>query len=417
MSPLAVKYQARLAASHALRAALRCIRYAEGTGQTDDAFTTLFGGSHFEGFDDHPRIKFWEKNDEFIRNGKPDYTTAAGAFQITQTTWDGAQRKLGLPDFSPASQEIAAVCLIDECDALDDIESGRIEDFLRKCSPVWASLPYSTVGQPTRALSDTLMMYRRFLGEEEQTQPAAPIEERDMSGIPPRTEEAVSEQASGFDWGAAVKVGGAVASFFNPIVGAAITALSPLLQSKIETTLTKQTDPATAKMVATNLTDVIGKTLTRETGIADPFQAVVKMKDSPEVIAKVEAAVISRLDQMAPFLDKLHQQSKDEWAAEEESKNLAAQRVAETPLGPRIQYHILVFTLILLAVTFVFTGALIGWQMYLKEGSEPNGQLMILFVMLATMIANVYRTVADWGYGSSKNSAAKDLTISEFSKK
>jgi hypothetical protein len=307
--------------------------------------------------------------------------------------------------------------LIDECDALDDIESGRIADALRKCAPVWASLPDSTVGQPTRKLNEILAVYAKWLGDITTQQPAAPIEERDTSGIPPRTEEVVEEPSSSFDWGAVTKVGGAIASFFNPIAGAAIMALSPLLQSKIESTLTKHSDAATAKVIATNLTDVIGKTIARETGIADPFQAVVKMKDSPEIIAKVEQAVVSRLDQMAPFLDKLHQQSKDEWAATEQSMNDSVTRTKESSIGSLIQKSIMFFAEGMVLIATFFTGSLIAYQMVKKDGAEPSGQLMILFAMLVTMSANTVRTIADWAFGSSKNSAAKDLTISEFSKK
>jgi hypothetical protein len=64
----------------------------------------------------------------------------------------------------------------------------------------------------------------------------------------------------------------------------------------------------------------------------------------------------------------------------------------------------------------LFTGCLVGWQMYLKNGEEPNGQLLILFVMLATTFVNMLRTQNDWGFGSSRQSAAKDATIAQMAK-
>jgi hypothetical protein len=250
-----------------------------------------------------------------------------------------------------------------------------------------------------------------------ETQPAAPIEERDTSQIPPRVEPTMPEDSAPFDWSAVTKTVGAVASFFNPFVGAAISAFSPLLQQKIESTVAKHSDPATAKVVANNISDVIGKVVTRETGITDPFQAVVAMQKSPQVIAKVEAAVVDRLDQMAPFLDKLHQQSKDEWAASEQSMNNAVERTNASSIGGLVQKSIMFFAEATVVLAMIFTGALIAYQMYKKDGAEPSGQLMILFAMLVTMSANTVRTIADWAFGSSKNSAAKDLTLNEFARR
>jgi hypothetical protein len=224
--------------------------------------------------------------------------------------------------------------------------------------------------------------------------------------------------ASSWDWSSIAKVGGSVAAIFNPLVGAAIMALSPLLQQKITAEVGRHTDPETAKQVAANLSDVIEKVVTRETKQADPFKAVVAMQGDPAVVAKVEAALVSRLDEMAPFLDKLHAQSVAEWDAEETSKDRAAARVAADPVqGSAIQLMILRYTLWIMAGVLVYVGSLIGYQMYLSNGAEPNGQLLILFVMLATMTANVYRSIADWGYGSSKSSAAKDITVSELARR
>lgn len=53
----------------------------------------------------HPRQKIWIPSID-------DYSSAAGAFPIIRRTWDGVQGKLGLPDFSPASQDQACVELM-----------------------------------------------------------------------------------------------------------------------------------------------------------------------------------------------------------------------------------------------------------------------------------------------------------------
>lgn len=72
-----------------------------------DGYRRLFGGRLFDSYADHPRIKITAN-----LGGKPITSTAAGAYQILANTWDAVRPKLGLPNFSPASQDCAAVELI-----------------------------------------------------------------------------------------------------------------------------------------------------------------------------------------------------------------------------------------------------------------------------------------------------------------
>lgn len=154
------------------------IAACEGTAGPD-GYRTLFGGSLFASYDDHPRVRFYERDDEFIRNGRKDYTTAAGRYQATATTWDEFVLQAGPHDFSPASQDSFAVWCIKRAGALDDVVAGRLEDALRKCSGTWASLPFATVGQPKRALAYCRLVYEQHGGTyAPATQPAAPIEDR-----------------------------------------------------------------------------------------------------------------------------------------------------------------------------------------------------------------------------------------------
>ncbi len=142
-----------------VRAFLRAIRLGEGT--SDDAgYRRLFGGGDFESFADHPRVRTYEKHDgQFIRNGKIDFTTAAGAYQITASTWDEVRARYGLPDFSPTSQDLAAVGLLIRRKALDDVIAGRIEAAIAKCRLEWASLPGSPYGQRTESMQRVLDTY------------------------------------------------------------------------------------------------------------------------------------------------------------------------------------------------------------------------------------------------------------------
>lgn len=131
-----------------IKAMLRVIRHGEGT---DDAggYNRLFGGGSFASFNDHPRVRVYEKRDEFIRNGKKDYTTAAGAYQMTETSWDETKKAMNLPDFSPRSQDLAAVGRIAARGALPDVLAGNFDAAIKKINREWASLPGSPYGQPT----------------------------------------------------------------------------------------------------------------------------------------------------------------------------------------------------------------------------------------------------------------------------
>lgn len=136
-----------------LRAFLRVIRTGEGTADAG-GYSRLFGGDRFEGFDDHPRIKV-------CRNwsGGRICSTAAGAYQFLASTWDETARIMGLPDFSPASQDIGALGRIAARGALPDVLAGRFEDALRKVAREWASMPGSPYGQPTITLAKAQQIY------------------------------------------------------------------------------------------------------------------------------------------------------------------------------------------------------------------------------------------------------------------
>ena len=137
-----------------VKAFLRVIRQGE-TNQSDVAYRMMFGGATFDDFGHHPNL---------VHTIGALKSTAAGAYQFLGSTWGACQRALDLPDFSPASQDLAAVWLISNRGALDDVIAGRIEQAIGKCAHEWASLPGSPYGQPTRTLSQALDTYAQWGG-------------------------------------------------------------------------------------------------------------------------------------------------------------------------------------------------------------------------------------------------------------
>ena len=124
-----------LLANPKVQAMLKTIRYAEGTAGAG-GYGTRVGGEQFSDFSKKPNKKVYIKS-------IGDYSSAEGAYQFLTGTWKGVSDKLGLKDFSPESQDIAAVDLIIQRGAMDDILNDNFQGAINKLSPEWASLPNS----------------------------------------------------------------------------------------------------------------------------------------------------------------------------------------------------------------------------------------------------------------------------------
>jgi hypothetical protein len=205
------------------------------------------------------------------------------------------------------------------------------------------------------------------------------------------------------------------------LIQAVIGGFAPLARQKVEGALEKHGGDPTA---ATAIIDGVLSAIATATGTNtqtlrdDPkaaIAAVNTVQANPVMMQAVERDALAELDKLAPVLTQLHQYSKEEWAAEEDSKQAAFLRNKEDP-SQNIQKPMMTFTMTLVGMITVFTGALLGLQMYLNDGVEPNGQIIILFVMLATTFVNMLRTQNDWGFGSSRSSAGKDETIKQMAK-
>jgi muramidase (phage lysozyme) len=141
-----------------VQAFLRVIRRGEGTGD-EGGYRRLFGGGTFASFADHPRVTV----------KKSGYTsTAAGAYQFLKGTWDETSRAMGLDSFSPANQDLGAVGRIAARGALADVIAGRLEEAVKKCAKEWASLPYSTYGQPVISMATARNVFASAGGYEVQ---------------------------------------------------------------------------------------------------------------------------------------------------------------------------------------------------------------------------------------------------------
>lgn len=127
-----------------VRKFLGIIAKAEGAN-----YDTLFGGGRFNDLSQHPNMR-----KEFTQtDGRRNVSSAAGRYQFLKPTWDGLQRQLGLSDFSPRNQDIAATALLKQAGALDDVLKGNFEAAVNKTGRIWASLPSSPYAQPKKTMA------------------------------------------------------------------------------------------------------------------------------------------------------------------------------------------------------------------------------------------------------------------------
>lgn len=146
---------------------LDVLKAAEGTSRLFDPYRACFGYRHtIASFADHPAITgewMGERLSDAMCSragfGPGCKSTAAGAYQIIRGTWLNIKAAKGLRDFSPASQDAAAVELIRRRGALNDVMSGRFSQAVNKCRNEWASLPGNFAGQGQRSLDQLTAWY------------------------------------------------------------------------------------------------------------------------------------------------------------------------------------------------------------------------------------------------------------------
>jgi lysozyme len=155
-------------AARNVSAFLSSVRAAEGTDRAPDPYRVVYGyGYTLRDLSDHPVITGeWGGvvlTDEQCRGaglGPGCRSTAAGAYQITGSTWRVLRRRISLPDFGPDSQDRAAVELIRDRGALADVQAGRVAQATERVRRVWASMPGAGyAGQGSRSLDWIISRY------------------------------------------------------------------------------------------------------------------------------------------------------------------------------------------------------------------------------------------------------------------
>lgn len=155
------------------RAFLALISHSEGTDRAPDPYRVCFGYTHtIDSLREHPAVT-GEWHGEPLRDElciaagqRPGcVSTAAGKYQLVRPTWCGIRDRLRLHDFSDDSQDRAALYLIEQRGALEDVHAGRIQTAIVKCKGEWASLPGAGYRQHESRLVDLLAAFTAAGGQ------------------------------------------------------------------------------------------------------------------------------------------------------------------------------------------------------------------------------------------------------------
>lgn len=383
-----------------VQAGLRAIRQGE-SDQTPRAYHRRWPGTgrppaYFEDLSRHPRI---------LEPGPNGPSSAAGAYQITMSTYDDFAPRLGITTFYEADQDTIAVAIIESCNgALDDLVAGRFGDFVRKCAGRWASFPGGNSGQPFKKLDDLKRVYAQYGGVYEESTVAT------ESATPVEAEQTIAQKVAGGAKAAAPVVGmlNPVAGLALGLVGSLMEVFNPLIREKAQRVLEKRgVSPEASTQVINGALEKVKELA----GTQDPVTAVAIVKADPAKVAQVEDDMLVRLTQLEPFIDKLEAADRSKMADEEASRDAAARRAAGDPRDQDV-----FLTRSIVAMTACVAGFLGIGVVVLMVAGRPAGELLALFGGVVGVIIGKFGTRVDHRYGSSRSSSAKDLSIEYLSK-
>ncbi|HAU30423.1 MAG: Lysozyme [candidate division TM6 bacterium GW2011_GWF2_43_17] len=146
-----------------VRAFLDVIAHAEGTYLYGVlGYSARYPMRWFNGFGQHPGYVSVKK-----RSGQVARYSASGRYMFLVKTWDYLEKKLGLSDFGPLSQDVGAIALLAQKGALKALRADNFERAVLLANKTWATFPGSPYGQTTttmpelkRLFSDRLVYYR-----------------------------------------------------------------------------------------------------------------------------------------------------------------------------------------------------------------------------------------------------------------
>ena len=154
----------------AVKAFLDLIAQSEGTSTNpvsknqgyDVIVTGVSGPNTFTDYTKHPFAD--GRKPIVVRNSNPPLlSTASGRYQFIVETWDQLAKDFQLPNFSSIEQDFAAVQILKNCNAYDEILTNNIQTAIWRVSHIWASFPGNLFGQNPHTENFLLRTYATIL--------------------------------------------------------------------------------------------------------------------------------------------------------------------------------------------------------------------------------------------------------------
>lgn len=256
------------------------LRYGE-SNLTDRAYHLRYPGTYFHDLSRHPKI--------FVPLADGRRSSAAGAYQITWTTWSELVAKYGFETFGVQEQEEACTALLVRCGAADLLLTGDISGAIVAARLTWTSLPGAAENvRKSWDMSAAVAMYHRLLGpsmpSDAQPKPdpapePAPVEPVDANPYDEPTEETTppDTKESIMPFPLALLI-----STFGPLISNLIPQVAKLVdQSEVAKRNTKA-----AELVVNTIVEASGK--------ADLPTALEEMQRDPVLKQAVAQAVVSQ---------------------------------------------------------------------------------------------------------------------------
>jgi muramidase (phage lysozyme) len=398
-----------------VKAFARVVREHESSQDDGTAYNMRFSAKTFDDFSKHPNIR------EPIPWKPGEFSTAAGAYQITGTTDRGLRRAYPWLSerFDPEWQDLRFVCILDDCGALPYVLAGDFEKAVYECvkEPTqWTSLP----GGPEnpQKMASAMAVYERW-GGTYGTQPAAPIEEKSPT-LPEETK--MPEIPSPI-------IG--IATAINPMAGlvlglanSVIQTFSGLAQEKLEKEIGRHVEkPEIAQQLSANVIDNVRTTLTQVLGpqavqgktdvqIVSAYQDQVAK--NPAVANSVEKNTLKDLQDMMPTIKALDELDSKQLQDEDASRDLALNRGMRIQEGGPIWQN----------PTFIIAGFVLFMVAYVVyrvlDSAKPDAggfSTDMKALVIGTIMGTALVAVLNFFFGSSRSSNAKDQVISDLANK
>lgn len=387
-----------------MQAWLRLIREGE-SHQGAAAYTELYGGGSFadKGFGDHPRI-------HFDLDGKPggNWTSAAGAYQIVETTWNRLVEKYGFTSFDPHTQDIAAVLLTAGRGAVQPVLDGDWRTACLNCRDEWASLPSNAHAPGVLSWERAENAWVQWLQPQPQGESNGEVQEASAEAA----EEVLSEQAP------APIVESVPAVVNEPkkekpmsFIAAAIPLLAQYLPSVIRlfggnTEVTERNAKAA---------EAVGAVVVKAVGATNVQEAVQKVATDIESREKAEAAIQASWHDLTQLMGGVKAAAdidrQDMEAAATRMTSMSVEALKPFYLVAKAQF-------VLTAVVMLGAMAAIIISVTKIENGKPlpdlPGWANMLLGTLIVAIALEWRSIIVFVTGTNKDSSAKTALLAQM---